>query len=158
MERLLPRIWVFVLAFGLGISISAIWRIYTLPAFSIPAPAEPFIEPLIEPVSEPSVTSGEGPRLVEGSHNCGAADQQVYEYDDGGWVVARCRKFKSASAAAREVETRLLDATIAERSVTEAGEEILLTAPDTVRIRKKGRLLCELEASSLYHLNWFEKR
>lgn len=156
MERLLPRIWVFVLAFGLGISISAIWRIYTLPAFSIPA--APLIEPLIEPVSEPTANSGEGPRLREGSHNCGAADQQVYEYDDGGWVVARCRRFKSASAATREVETRLLDATIAERSVTEAGEEILLTAPDTVRIRKKGRLLCELEASSLYHLNWFEKR
>ncbi|HEY0762674.1 MAG TPA: hypothetical protein VGD61_09920 [Pyrinomonadaceae bacterium] len=156
MERLLPRIWVFVLAFGLGISISAIWRIYTLPAFSIPA--APLIEPLIEAGSEPGVTSGEGPRLREGGHRCGAAADQVYEYDDGGWVVARCREFKSSADATREVGTRLLNATIAQRSVTEAGEEILLTAPDIVRLRKKGSLLCELKASSLSHLNRFEKR
>ena len=36
MERFLPRIWVFVVAFCLGISVTAIWRIYKLPDYSPP--------------------------------------------------------------------------------------------------------------------------
>ena len=40
MERFLPRIWVFVVAFCLGISVTAIWRIYKLPAYSPPETSE----------------------------------------------------------------------------------------------------------------------
>jgi hypothetical protein len=40
----------------------------------------------------------------------------------------------------------------------QVGQEILITAPQIVRMRIKDNLLCEVEASSLYHLNWFEKR
>ena len=63
-----------------------------------------------------------------------------------------------------ELDKRLSGATIAERSRdiddngNQVGEEILITAPNIVRIRKNGRLLCEVEASSLDHLTWFEKR
>jgi hypothetical protein len=164
MERFLPRIWVFVVAFSLGISVSASWRIYTSPA--IP---EPVVGPLAwwsAGTETPKAdTASEGPKLLEGSHNCGAsADGQVYYYDDGGWVRPKCRRFKSSSVATREFLNRLSGATIDDRSLVmdgngnQIGEEILITAPQIAKIRKKGRLLCEVEASSLYHLNWFEKQ
>jgi hypothetical protein len=38
---------------------------------------------------------------------------------------------------------------------SEIGDEVLIIAPQVVRVRIKGRLLCEIEASSLYHLTWF---
>jgi hypothetical protein len=31
MERYLPRIWIFVVAFCFGVSVTAAWHIYTLP-------------------------------------------------------------------------------------------------------------------------------
>ena len=31
MKRFLSRVWIFVLTFCFGISVSALWRIYTLP-------------------------------------------------------------------------------------------------------------------------------
>ena len=165
MERFLPRIWVFVMAFGLGISVSAIWRIYALPATP---------EPVIDTTAETNAAvmeapnadaAADGPKLLEGSHTCGAsAEGQVYYYDDGGWVRPSCRRFKSSTAATRELVNRLRGTTIEYGSPlmdgngNQIGEQILITTPQIVRIRKKGRLLCEVEASSLYHLTWFEKQ
>ncbi len=166
MERFLPRIWVFVLTFGLGISMSAIWRIYTLPAY-VPARPEAVIELpdySIKAVLDLSYNDGE-PRLISENHSCGAsANGQRYHYTDGGWVGTKCRRFKSSAAAARELANRKRDATIAEQSITidtsdnSVGEELLIKAPTIVRLRKTGRLLCEVEASSLKHLHLFEKR
>ena len=150
MEKFLPRIWVFILAFGFGLSISAIWRIYTLPVLP---------EPVV--VTKPPVTVRERPKLVEGAHGCGAAaGGRAYHYDDGGWVSAKCTMFKSPWGAAQELEGRLKGSTVSERSLTldaegNPVEEILIIAPQIVRIRRNGKLLCSLEASSLYHLNLF---
>jgi hypothetical protein len=167
MERFLPRIWVFVMAFGLGTSISAIWRIYTLPVYSLP-------EPVIEPIDYSNravmevpngADASEGPRLVGETHSCGAlAGPQVYNYTDGGRISVNCRRFKTNFAAAREYLNRLRSGTIDERAVvtdgngSQIGEEFLMIAPQVVRVRLKGRVLCEIEASSLKHLSLFEKR
>ena len=165
MERFLPRIWVFVMAFGLGISISAIWRIYTLPAFSLPA-SDFVIEPVDYSNSAVMEAPNEDdtPRLVAQIHSCGAsAAPQVYEYSDGGHITAKCRQYGSSRAASRELLNRLKGATIEERSLyvdsngNEGGERILITAPQIVRLRLNGRVLCEVEASSLGHLRRFEK-
>ena len=169
MKRFLPRIWVFVMAFGLGISISAIWRIYTLPAFTLPA--EDFV---IAPVEEstravmegPYADLTEGPRLMETgeTHSCGApTGPRVYNYSDGGRITVNCRVFKTSAAATQMFVYRMRGATIEDRAAimedgNQVGEEILITAPQIVRMRTNGKLLCEVEASSLYHLNWFEKR
>ena len=157
------------MAFGLGINISAIWRIYTLPAFSLPAP-----EFVIEPVDYSNravmempngADESEGPQLSVENHSCGAlTGPQVYNYTDGGRISVNCRRYKSSWAATREYLNRLKGATIEERSLvmddngSQIGEEFLTIAPQVVRIRIKGRILCEVEASSLYHLEWFEKR
>ena len=167
MEKFLPRIWIFVLAFGLGISISAIWRIYTLPDYSPPAPAEPVIETAARAEMEMpnDANTSDEPRLIPDTHTCGAAaNGQSYHYTDGGWVGVKCRPFKSSSAAARALENRLRDATIAEQSIAidssdnSVVKEFLITFPNIVRLRQNGSFLCEVEASSLKHLRLFEKR
>ena len=169
MERFLPRIWVFVMAFGLGISISAIWRIYTLPAFTLPD-SDFVIEPVDysnRAVMEmPSgADTSDGPQLSAENHSCGASTgPRVYNYTDGGRITVNCRRYKSSWAASREYLNRLRSATIEDRSLvmddngSQIGEEFLTIAPQVVRVRIKGRILCEVEASSLYHLTWFEKR
>jgi hypothetical protein len=170
MERLLLRNLVFVLAFGFGISISAIWRIYTLPDFSIAPPPQPVIETVdysnraVMEWPKDADTSGE-PQIIGETHSCGASTgPQVYNYTDGGRITVNCRRFKSSNAATREVQSRLSGSSYEDYSLdlggdgTRAGEEVLITAPAVVRIRRTGRLLCEVEASSLKHLRLFEKR
>ena len=172
MDRFLPRIWVFVMAFGLGISISAIWRIYTLPAYSPPESSEFVIEPadysnraVMEIPNEADTSHGPRLRLIGETHSCGArSGPQDYRYSDGGQVLVDCQRFKSSWAATREYLNRLKDATIEERALvmddngSQIGEEFLILAPQVVRFRIKGRILCEVKASSLYHLTWFEKQ
>src|ERR1044071_4394352 len=132
MERFLPRIWVFVMAFGLGISISAIWRIYALPAFSPPV-SEFVVEPSDYTNSEMEGPSDDDrPRLATESHSCGvSAAPQVYEYPDGGRITVKCREYKSSWAATKEYLNRMKGAAIEERSVyvddkgNEGGEQTL---------------------------------
>ena len=170
MERFLPRIWVFAMAFGLGISIAAAWRIYTLPDYSLPEPSEPVIEPVdysnraVMEMPDNADTS-EGPQLSPENHSCGALHgPQVYNYTDGGRISVNCRRFKSAWVATREYLKRLRSGPTEERALvmddngSQIGEEFLIIAPQVVRVRIEGRILCEVEASSLYHLTWFEKR
>ena len=170
MERFLPRIWVFVMAFGLGISIQAAWRIYTLPDYSPSENSEFVIEPVDysnRAVMEMpnNADTPEGPQLSPENHSCGALNgPQVYNYTDGGRITVNCRRFKSSSGANQEFLKRMKGATIRDSAIvmdgygSQIGNEILITAPQVVRVRQKGRLLCEVEASSLYHLEWFEKR
>lgn len=158
MEKLLLRIWIFVLAFGLGISISAIWRIYTLPALP---------EPVIETIEVSQVVSmpREIPQIIGERHSCGASrGPEVYNYTDGGRVTVYCPTYQSSAAAAQALQRRLRGATIEEQSLNidsngdPLGEEILITAPTISRLRRNGQVLCEVEASSYNHLIWFEKR
>lgn len=156
MERLLSRIWIFILAFGLGVSISALWRIYTLPivpddvGVTVPRPQE-------------TVGTVSIPKLVDAPHSCGALPSgQTYTYSDGGRVSITCKRFNSVEIASREFEKLLVGVEIAERSQEPGSsdrapmEEELITTPVVIRLRKTGTILCEVRASSLDHLRWFE--
>lgn len=165
MERQLPRIWIFIIAFCLGINVSAGWRIYTLPDYSPPAPPPPAATPdysnraVIE-IGRPA----DEPQLVAETHSCGVSTgPQVYNYTDGGRITVNCRTFGSYAAATRELEKRSSGATIEESfeifgSGNSGGKEVLITFPKIVRLRRNGSVLCEVEASSLKHLRLFEKR
>lgn len=160
METVLPRIWVFVLAFGLGISITAIWRIYTLP--DLPEPViKPIAEqtPVIEYPKEDTIT------IVGGTHLCGAsAGPSVYELSDGGRISINCKNFKSLGALNREVKRSLRGVMIEDWSVeTDSNGQkerraVLDTSPTVTGLRIYGKVFCTTEASSLEHLHWFEHR
>ena len=160
METLLPRIWVFVVTFCLGISITAIWRIYTLP--NLPEPViEPIAEqrPVIEYPREDTLT------IVGGTHLCGAsAGPSVYELSDGGRISINCKNFKSRAALNRELKTKL-HGTMIENWSVDTGDNgvmerraVLDTSPTVTGLRIYGRVFCITEASSLEHLRWFEHR
>ena len=161
MERLLLRIWILVLTFCLGISVSAAWRIYTLPV--IP---DLDIAPVAEQVAEPPrIESSDELRIVEGRHSCGALpDGESYELSDGGRITIKCTRFGSNAAATQELEKRLFNTTVEERSFSIdsygkwQGDEVLVTTPTVQRLRTNGKLLCVTEATSLKHLLWFENR
>ena len=165
MERQLPRIWVFIIAFALGINVSAGWRIYTLPDYSPPAPTQSAVEtPDYSNRAVMEAPPADEPQLIAETHSCGASKgPQVYNYTDGGRITVNCRTFGSYAAAARELEKRSSGATIEESfeiygSGNSGGKEVLITFPKIVRLRRNGSVLCEVEASSLKHLRLFEKR
>ena len=161
MERLLLRIWISIVTFCFGISVSAAWRIYTLPV--IP---DLDIEPVVERVEVlPVIESSDELRIVEGKHACGAKpDGASYELSDGGHIEITCTKFGSRAAATRELERRLINATVEERSFTIDSngnlldDEVVVITPNVQLLRTNGKLLCVTEATSLRHLRWFEKR
>lgn len=162
MERFLLRIWIFILAFGFGISVSAIWRIYTLPVLPNPVFDTPFDTP--KDVQQPT-RGPEKPRIVDRTHSCGAsAKGQTYTFSDGGQVSISCETFSSAETATRALEKRLSSATMAQRMVNMdttgavLGEEVLIFSPTVVKLRKIDNSLCEIQASSLDHLRWFENQ
>jgi hypothetical protein len=160
METLLPRIWVFVLTFCLGISITAIWRIYTLP--DLP---EPVTEPIAEPLPVVGYPKEDTLTIVGGTHLCGAsAGPAVYELSDGGRISLNCKNFKSPAALNREVLRSPRGAMVEDWSVeTDSNGQVerravINTSPTVTGLRINGRLFCVTEASTLEHLRWFEHR
>lgn len=158
MERFLLRIWIFILALGFGISVSAIWRSYT-PSVP-PNPVSYTLKDLRQPTRAP-----ETPRIVDRTHSCGAsAKGQTYTFSDGGQVSISCETFRSEETATRALDKRLSSVTIAQRTVNMdttgavLGEEVLITSPTVVKLRKTNNSLCEIQASSLDHLRWFENQ
>lgn len=160
MERYLLRIWIFILAFCFGISVSAAWRIYTLPVL-------PDLD--IAPVAEQTTKAviAEYPdelRIVGGTHACGALPNgAIYELSDGGRIEITCTRFRSRAAAKQEFDRRVSLATIEDltHNLDSDGkpqeDEILITKPKVKSLRIDGNLLCVTEATSLEHLRWFEK-
>lgn len=148
------------MAFCLGISISAIWRIYTLPA--IP---EPVIEPIAKPAPVIEYPKEEKLTIVGGTHTCGAsAGPTVYELSDGGRISIDCKQFKSPAALNRALKKRVGSATIENWFTVYDGNRkgertaILNTSPTVTSLSINGRLFCVTEASSFEHLRWFENR
>jgi hypothetical protein len=156
MNRYLLRTWIFILAFCFGISVSAAWRIFTLPA--VP-------EPVAEPVA--AIVIPEIPdelRIVGGTHACGASpDGAIYELSDGSRIEIKCTKFRSGAAAKEEFDRRVSLATIEDLAHNidvegkQDGDKILITKPHVQSLKVHGRLLCVTEAPSLEHLRWFQK-
>jgi len=160
MGRDLLRIWIFILAFCFGISVSAAWRIYTLPVLP-----DRDIEPVAEPMT--AIVIPEIPdelRIVGGTHACGASpDGAIYELSDGGRIEIKCTKFRSGAAAKEEFDRRVSSATLEDLAHDinsegkQDGDKILITKPHVQSLKVHGRLLCVTEATSIEHLRWFQK-
>ena len=160
MKRYLLRMWIFILAFCFGISVSAAWRIYTLPVLP-----DRDIEPVAESRVEQVMTeSSDKWRIVGGTHACGASpDGAIYELSDGSRIEIKCTKFRSGAAAKEEFDRRVSLATIEDLAPNidgegkPLGEKILITTPHVQSLRLNGRLLCVTEAPSFEHLRWFQR-
>jgi len=154
MRRILLRLWVFGLAFGLGISVSALWRLYHL--YQLPEVNEIVITTPVPAVKEVPL------KIVGGIDACGPkANHHVYGLSDGSRISTSCESYISSAAAARALLRRLGKAQVAERSenLDEAGrregETVLVINPTVLRLSTHGKTLCVTEAPSLKHLQMF---
>ena len=159
MQLLLLRIWILVLTFCFGISVSALWRIYTFPL--LPMPVVKLTPSPAQPIGFPHET--EALHIVDGQHNCGSTPApETYKLSDGGRITVFCKPFKTRAKADEELDRRLGKVNVLERTISidrngNQGEEIIITSPLVVRLWKSGRVLCVTEATSLEHLRWFQK-
>ena len=155
MRRILLRLWIFGLAFGLGISVSALWRLYLLYQ---PPPASEVIITLVPPRDERplkihSAFDARGPK----------ATYHIYNVSDGSQVTTTCETFVSSAAATRALRARLGQAQVAESSVNvndkgrREGETVLVTTPTVIRLSTHDRRLCVTEVPSLRHLQIFAR-
>ena len=155
MRRFLSRAWIFVLTFCFGISVSALWRIYTLP--HLPEAVE-----LTEPAA--IVVFPEERAFTAVMHACGpTSNHHVYESSDGENIGVSCETFRSHSAAARALKKRIGNAEIVERSENLDGEKIsgetvVVVNERALELRLNGKSLCITSASSLAVLRRFQRR
>jgi hypothetical protein len=154
MRRILLRLWIFGLAFGLGISVSALWRLYNL--YQLPEVNEIVLTTPVPAVKEVPLT------IVGGMDACGpTANYHVYGLSDGSRISSSCESYASSAAAARALLRRLGKAQVAERSqnLDEAGrregETVLVINPTALRLSTHGKTLCVTEAPTLKHLQMF---
>lgn len=154
MRRILFRLWIFGLAVGLGISVSALWRVYRL--YQLPKVNEVVLTTPVPAVKEVPL------KIVGGMDACGpTANYHVYGLSDGSRISTSCESYISSSAAARALLRRLGKAQVAERSqnLDEAGrregETVLVINPTVLRLSTHGKTLCVTEAPSLKHLQMF---
>ena len=155
MRRFLSRVWIFVLTFGLGISVSALWRIYTLPAL-----------PKVVEVTKPEMTVvTPAARLIASEvHACSPeANYHVYQLIDGGHIAVTCENFRSPSAAAHALKRRIERAEIVERFPNfddgqPPGETVVVVGDRAFEFIVEGKTLCETSAPSLAQLQRFKHR
>jgi hypothetical protein len=152
MKRILLKLAVSVLTFALGLTVSAGWRFYT----SVNAP-EPFLADISGELPYPLIT------LQEISISCGSHASYYYGLSNGGYVTSSCQDFSSDSEAHNVFHARYRDSGIIEWSTNRdnneqaIGESVLVVEGATVRRLSTYRAsLCEIQASSLEDLRWFE--
>jgi len=138
-----------LLTFAIGVSLSSVWYLYTLPDTpEAYGPRERMSEEL---------------RIIGGINACGSKENyHVYELSDGGRVSNSCQRFATSDAAARALRIRLGQSEIIEgRSNLGANGqpvgETILTKNPILRLSSWGESLCVTEASSMKHLGWFER-
>lgn len=155
MRRFLSRIWIFVLTFGLGISVSSLWYIYTLP--TLPEPVE---------ITEPEVTAvfPEARPFRHVMDACGpTSSHHVYQSSDGEIIGVSCERFGSNAAAARALKRSIGRAEIVERFTNfdkgrPSGETVVVVGEKAMELRTDGKSLCVTTASSLELLRKFQRR
>jgi hypothetical protein len=156
MRRILLRLWIFGLAFGLGISVTALWRLYRL--YRLPIVNEVVVTTPVPAVKEAPL------KIVGGMDACGpTANYHVYDLSDGSRMTTSCKSYVSAAAAGRALRARLGNAEMAQHceNLNEAGqvesEIVIVTTPTVIRLSTYGRTLCVTEAPSLKPLKMFGK-
>jgi hypothetical protein len=158
MTRVLLKVWIFVLTFCFGISVSALWRICTLPALpEIVAVTEPQVGArIVFPTARP---------FVSVRHACGPkGNYHVYQSSDGGLISVSCETYASTSAAARALKRKIAKAEIVERHENlddngrPLGETVVVVTERALELSRHGKSLCATEARSLAGLRRFEHR
>jgi hypothetical protein len=158
MRRILLKVWILVLTFGFGISVSALWRIYTLPAL-------PEIISVTEPQADARIVFPDARPFVAVMHACGPqANYHVYQSSNGERIVESCEIFSSTSATARALKRRMGKAEIIKRyqnlddNGLPFGETVVVLTESAMKLSTHGKSLCVTEAPSLAQLRRFEHR
>ena len=149
-------VWIFVLTFCFGISVSALWRIYTLPALpESVAVTKPQVDDMI-------VFRGAQP-FVGVLDACGPkGNYHIYESSDGERISVSCETHSSISAAAHALKRRMGKAEIVERyknlddNGRTFGETVVVVTKRALKLSTYGKNLCVTEAPSLALLRRFE--
>ena len=154
MKRILLHLLISVFAFGLGVSVSALWRSYV----PVEAP-QPFLAEISKELPSPLI-SLEGVAIGCGPHGTTFS----YGLSNRGYVTRSCQEFPSFSQVHSALHARhpngsdIIEWSTNLNSDGQAiGETILvLEGATVVRLSTYGLLLCETRASSLNDLRWFE--
>src|SRR5215203_31885 len=125
MKRILLRLWITALTFGLGISVSAAWHIYKLS--NLPDSPRAIVCQLLVPQT---------PTIVDAHFECHQKTHyHSYKLSDGTWVCNRCEVFSTRQAASFALAKQSRELEISERSITHdtngrpTGETITVTTP-----------------------------
>ena len=149
MKRILLHLAISVFAFGLGITVSALWRFYA------PVNLEGPLGAVI-----PSRVS----QLEILTIGCGS-NSTTY-LSNGAQITRTCLHFPSATEANKVLEERRrVGSDIVEWSdlVDRNGQHIgqtalILESPTVIRLSTYGETLCETRASSMNEMRWFDNR
>ena len=158
MKRILLHLAISVLAFGLGLGVSALWR-----SFISNNQPQPFLTDISVVLPYPVLNKEEvgiacGPR--------GSAYTHYYYLSNGGEVTRSCRDFSSAGEANSELQARRRHSSDTmewsvniNREGQPVGERVLiLEGPTVVRLSTTLGTLCETRASSMDDMRWFDSR
>ena len=148
MKRILLHLAISIFAFGLGVAVSGLWRVYivNLPkAFFAHLPVQ-----------------ASGLELV----TIGFESNSTTFLSNGGQITRSCQNFFSAEEASsvlqekRRAGSDIIEwSDIVDRSGEHIGQTILiLESPTVVRFSTNRETLCETRASSMNEMRWFDKR
>ena len=161
MRRTLLKIAIFVLTLGLGVGVSIGWQLYqwSLVPYEVnPTPPWP-----LGTGKKPHQPVPTAVTIVGGMDACGPeANFHTMDLSDGTQISQSCETFSSPLAAARALNTRILNAEIVERSTERdekgriIGEKILTAGARVMRFSIYGKSLCVTDAPSLTHLRLYE--
>ena len=147
MKRLLLRLAILVLTFGLGITVSAIWRFCTVDLpFSAHLPAR-------------------ASRLEVLTVGYGSDGSTTY-LSNGGRITRTCQIFPSAAEANDVLQERRRAASdvvewsdLVDDNDRPVGQTILiLKNPTVIRLSTHREMLCETRTSSMNEMRWFDNR
>ena len=157
MRRILAKLSIFALTFGLGVGVSACWQLYQWSLLSLDVGDQ--IDGKVATVDGSATAIS----IVGGMHACGpSANFHTTELSDGTYISQSCERLRSPAIAARALKERLVNAEIAERREERdekgrlIGESILITSPRVARLTIHGNSLCETQAPSITHLQLYE--
>lgn len=150
MKRILLHLAVSVLALGLGITVSVLWRFHI--SVNLPEPALAYIPARMSSLE--LVTIGNG------------SDSTTY-LSNGGQITRTCQNFSSDAEANSVLHARHQSGAsvvewsgIIDRHGQPIGQTILIVqeSPTVIRLSTYQQKLCETRASSMNEMRWFDNR
>lgn len=156
MKRTLINVWISVMTFCVGVSVSSLWRVYALP--KMPAPIA------VTKTAERPTIAAPAHVIVRSIDAWGPKGNfHSYVLADGSTVSVECRAYGSASAVKWALRRELRAAgQIVSRSRHPGedgevmGETILAVGEGAVELSTNGKSICVTRAASLKHLQAHE--